>query len=54
MFEYDSVRKIPKRKTKMNSDWNNRLGQKEGRTHDDNGMKDFLQDRDRLKGLVVR
>jgi hypothetical protein len=31
MFEYDSVSKIPKRKTKMNSDANNTLGHKEGR-----------------------
>jgi len=29
----------------MISDWNNRLGQKEGRTHDDIKMKDFLQER---------
>jgi hypothetical protein len=29
----------------MISDWNNRLGWKKGRTHDDIGMKDFLQER---------
>jgi len=29
----------------MISDWNNRLGRKEGRTHDDIKMKDFLQER---------